>query len=263
MPYLVFELRAMPVDTMQAFMEYASHFDSANNGKMNLKIVHTQAVTEMMNQLTEKLDLPQRMQELAYVTAVYHDIGRFEQLKRYNTFWDHQSIDHAELSCEILKEEHLLEGFTEREQQMILTAISNHNKLDIEPGLDEETLLLCRLIRDADKCDIYRVFAFEDMVDTMNETLEQVARETVTDIVYETVLAHRCVKREDRETGLDVWVGFLSFVFDINFKESMEYVQEKGYYKIPFEQVTFTNPQTVERIRKIFEVVEGYMRGMK
>ena len=152
------------MDAMQMFMEYASRFDSTHNGKMKLKIVHTQEVTKVMERLTQALHLPEKMRRLAYICAVYHDIGRFEQLKRYDTFWDHQSIDHAQLSCEILKEEHLLEELSERERQMILTAIGNHNKLAIEPGLDEETMLLCQLIRDADKCDIFRVFAFEDII---------------------------------------------------------------------------------------------------
>lgn len=248
------------MDAMQVFMEYASHFDSTHNGKMNLKIVHTQEVTKVMERLVHALHLPEEMCRLAHICAVYHDIGRFEQLKRYDTFWDHQSIDHAELSCEILKEEHLLEALSEKEQQMILTAISNHNKFAIESGLDEETLLLCKLIRDADKCDIFRVFAFEDMVNTMSETLEQVAQETVTDIVYECVLAHSCVRREDRKTGLDIWVSFLTFVYDIYFDESIDWILESGYYKIPFEQVTFTNPQTVERVKVIFDEVEGYMK---
>lgn len=249
------------MDAMQMFMEYASRFDSTHNGKMKLKIVHTQEVTKVMERLTQALHLPEKMRRLAYICAVYHDIGRFEQLKRYDTFWDHQSIDHAQLSCEILKEEHLLEELSERERQMILTAIGNHNKLAIEPGLDEETMLLCQLIRDADKCDIFRVFAFEDMVDTMGETLEQVAQETVTDIVYECVLAHCCVRREDRRTGLDVWVSFLTFVYDIYFDESIDWILESGYYKIPFDQVTFTDPQTVERVKVIIAEVEEYMRS--
>lgn len=249
------------MDAMQVFMEYASRFDSTHNGKMKLKIVHTQEVTKVMERLTQALHLPEEMRRLAYICAVYHDIGRFEQLKRYDTFWDHQSIDHAQLSCEILKEEHLLGELPKKERQMVLTAIENHNKLTIEPGLDEETMLLCKLIRDADKCDIFRVFAFEDMVDTMGETLEQVAKETVTDIVYECVLAHRCVRREDRRTGLDIWVSFLTFVFDIYFKESIGWIWESGYYKIPFERVTFTNPQTVERVKVIFEEVERYMKS--
>ena len=116
------------MDAMQVFMEYASRFDSTHNGKMKLKIVHTQEVTKVMERLTQALRLSKEMCRLAYICAVYHDIGRFEQLKRYDTFWDHQSIDHAELSCEILQEEQLLAELSERERRMILTAIRNHNK---------------------------------------------------------------------------------------------------------------------------------------
>ena len=38
-------------------MEYASRFDSTHNGKMKLKIVHTQEVTKVMERLTQALRL--------------------------------------------------------------------------------------------------------------------------------------------------------------------------------------------------------------
>ena len=63
-----------------------------------MKIVHTQAVADVMNRLTRRLGLTERMRRLAYLCAVYHDIGRFEQLKRYNTFSDAESFNHALLS---------------------------------------------------------------------------------------------------------------------------------------------------------------------
>lgn len=52
-----------------------------------------------MEQLTAVLPLSESDRELAYLCAVYHDIGRFEQLKRYHTFLDYKSIDHAQLGC--------------------------------------------------------------------------------------------------------------------------------------------------------------------
>lgn len=35
--------------------------------------------------------------ELAWLSGMLHDVGRFEQIKRYNTFSDADSVDHANL----------------------------------------------------------------------------------------------------------------------------------------------------------------------
>ena len=152
------------MDAMQKFLEYASAYDDGSDTRIKLKIIHTQRVTEVLEQLTAALPLSESDRELAYLCAVYHDIGRFEQLKRYHTFLDYKSIDHAQLGCEILRQGDFLGELSDREREQVLTAIGNHNRLAIEDGLDEKTLLFAKLIRDADKCDIFRVFAQEDPV---------------------------------------------------------------------------------------------------
>lgn len=242
----------------EIFNEYASRYD-IDNGKIKLKIIHTMAVADVMEQLTTLCGFSKHICDIAGVCAVFHDIGRFEQVKQYDTFLDHLSRDHADLGCEVLVSEHFLDFLTEREQMQVLTAIRNHNKFKIEDGLDEETLLFCKLIRDADKCDIFRVFACEDMVDTMSETYEQVAEETVTDEVYDTIFRHETVLKTIRKTGLDIWVGFLAFFFDLYFDESVQILQDQKYYMQPFDRVQFTLPETRKKIAEIREEVEKYI----
>lgn len=249
------------MDAMQKFLAYADRYDRGDS-RVELKIVHTREVADVMDRLTRALRLAEHTCHLAHLCAVYHDIGRFEQLKRYGTFLDNQSIDHAGLGCEILKEEGMLWELPQKEQKMVLTAVANHNRLQIEEGLDEDTQLLCRLIRDADKCDIFRVFATEDSLDTAGRSSEEVAGETISDAVLKSILEHRCVERDDRKTGLDIWVSFLAFFFDLNFKESLRILMKEKYYRIPFEKAAFTNPETVRRLGIIFAEAEGYVDKM-
>lgn len=246
------------MNARKIFLDYAERYD-CNNGKIQLKIVHTFAVADVMDRLTAALGLDERQCFLAHVCAVFHDIGRFEQIKRYDTFLDHLSVDHAQLGCEVLEKEKFLEELPECERRMILAAIRNHNRYQIEEGLDDGTLLLCRLIRDADKCDIFRVFACEDMVDSIGETEEQVAQETITDEVYNSIFEHRCVKKEIRKTGLDKWVSFLAFFFDLYFDESVELLTQQRYYRQPFDRVVFADPDTAVRVTKVLEEIEAYI----
>ena len=246
------------MDAMQKFLEYTSAYDDGSDTRIKLKIIHTQRVTEVMEQLTAALPLSESDRELAYLCAVYHDIGRFEQLKRYHTFLDYKSIDHAQLGCEILRQGDFLDELSAREREQVLTAIGNHNRLAIEDGLDEKTLLFAKLIRDADKCDIFRVFAQEDPVDTTDFSAEQVGQEAVSDVVYESILGHYCIKKQERKTGLDVWVSFLSFFFDLNFAESLRIALKQGYYKKRFLELNFEDPATEERVRRCIAETEQY-----
>lgn len=248
------------MEAKQAFLNYANRYDRTN-GKIELKVVHTMAVAEVTEQITAALKLPERIAYLAQLCAIFHDIGRFEQVKRYDTFLDGRSVDHAKLGCRVLEEEGMLSELPQREQDMILTAIRNHNRFRIEEGLDEETILLCKLIRDADKCDIFRVFACEEMKDTMGETEEQVARETVSDVMLESILRRSCVKREERRTGLDIWVSFLAFFFDLYFDESVAIAKKQGYYRQPFDRVVFADSETAGRVKLILDEVEQYIDG--
>ena len=40
--------------------------------------------------------------EKAYIVGLLHDIGRFEQVRIYNTFRDAESVNHAQFSADLL-----------------------------------------------------------------------------------------------------------------------------------------------------------------
>ncbi|MDY4202973.1 MAG: HD domain-containing protein [Schaedlerella sp.] len=73
------------MNAKEVFLTYAGNFDR-NDGRIELKIVHTLAVADIMDRLTESLHLPEHLKSLAHICAMFHDIGRFEQVKQYGTF---------------------------------------------------------------------------------------------------------------------------------------------------------------------------------
>ena len=240
------------------FMDYVHRFDDLKNSKIDLKVKHSMEVTKVMDYLVSQMKVSDHFKELAHITAIFHDIGRFEQVKRYNTFYDGISVDHALLGLEVLKKEKLLD-LEDHDLYMVYTAIKNHNRYKIEDGLDQDTELLCKLIRDADKCDIFRVFATEDMVDTMGETIEQVSKETITPIIYEDILKHISIDKDKRKTGLDKWIGFLGFIYDLNFKQSIEYLRINRYYRMPFDSIVFEDEKTRNEISILLNDLEKYL----
>lgn len=242
------------------FDQYTQRFD-LEDGRNQLKLLHTYKVCEVMERLTKALSLSEELSRLAYLSALFHDVARFEQVREYGTFNDALSFDHGDRGVEIIVKEGFLQDIDKKEQKKVLKAIETHNKYKVEAVEDEETLLLCKLIRDADKCDIFRVFACENMVDTMGETIEQVSKETITDLVMETILNHSCINKLDRKTGLDKWIGFLGFLYDMNYVESIQIAKEEGYYRQPFDKTAFVDKETSRRVKVILQDVESFLES--
>ena len=65
------------------------------------------------------------------MAALLHDIGRFEQYRRYRTFADSRSENHASLGVKIIKQENLLQGCTAVAADTIIRTVGCHNRLDI------------------------------------------------------------------------------------------------------------------------------------
>lgn len=92
------------------FQEYTDRYDSTDP-KIKLKIDHTYRVADLCERIAKSLDLLQEDIDLAWLSGMLHDIGRFEQLRRYHTFSDAQSIDHAKFAVELLYEDGLIANY--------------------------------------------------------------------------------------------------------------------------------------------------------
>lgn len=240
---------------LENFAGYTRNYDSSDP-HIALKILHTHKVTQIMDKLCELENTPEDLAYLCFLAALCHDLGRFEQARIYHTFIDADSIDHAELSAKLLKEGPFLDHISPEDKKAVITAVRNHSRFAIEEGLDDKTLYLSRILRDADKLDIFRVFATEDLEVSCNGSLEQASRETISDPVYEAVMNHHAVLKSDRKTSLDIWTTFLGFFFDFNFDSSFAIAKEQGYYLQPFQCIEFQNPQTKQRVQDMLEEVD-------
>ena len=137
---------------------YVDTFREANGElppMMRLKRIHTAHVVENARLIATGEGFDAETARVCDAAALLHDTGRYEQLKRYNTFRDSDSIDHAVFSHDIVKENGWLDGDPQREA--ILTAVLFHNLRDVPDGLDPLTEVAVYTVRDADKLDIFRV----------------------------------------------------------------------------------------------------------
>ena len=137
--------------------EYVDGFkvDGKLSPMMELKRIHTAFVVRNAKEIAAGEGFDPETAEVCEAAALLHDTGRYEQLKRYNTFRDSDSVDHAVFSHDIVKARGWLDG--EPHADAILKAVLYHNRRDLPEGLDPLTLAAAHCTRDSDKLDIFRV----------------------------------------------------------------------------------------------------------
>ena len=86
---------------LAAFNDYASGYE-LGDVKIRLKYDHMLRVASRCAAIAESERECELPTDLAWLIGLVHDIGRFEQVRRYGTFVDSKSIDHAALSAELL-----------------------------------------------------------------------------------------------------------------------------------------------------------------
>ena len=94
-------------EVKKEFVSYVSAYDRTDI-KILLKEEHTERVAGLCEQIAESLRLSTEDTDLAWLLGMLHDIGRFEQLRRFGTFADAKSVNHAALSADILFQEGMI-----------------------------------------------------------------------------------------------------------------------------------------------------------
>lgn len=215
---------------------FASYCDSFRNGdpavqrNYDLKRQHTCNVCR--DALIVAQGMSPRFLMLAEVAALCHDLGRFPQYRDYGTFKDSDSLNHAHLSAQIMKRHAPLHFLSGAEFSRVDTAVRMHNAFQVPAGLPPETDALLRLLRDADKLDIWRVFieyfyapeperasaaglGFPDLPGCSPEPLAAVA-------------AGRMVQLSALKSLNDFKLLQVSWIYDINHPKALRLISERG-----------------------------------
>ncbi len=251
----------------ETFREYTDAYD-ATDEKIKLKIDHTYRVAELCERIAKAERMEKTEVDLAWLLGMLHDVGRFEQLRRYGTFSEADSIDHAALGADILfggplsAGKGLIRTYVDdaAEDEVIETAIRVHSAYRIPEGLAPRTEKLCHILRDADKIDILRVNVDVPLEEIYNTTTEELRNAAVTPAVMDSFYEHQATLRSIKRTPVDHVVGHISLVFELVFPESVRIVKEQGYLEklLHFEsRNTVTNAQFAE----LRAEMERYLKG--
>ena len=243
----------------KAYNQYIQNYDIKDK-KIALKVGHMLRVKENSKEIAKSLELEQEDIDLAELIGLLHDIGRFEQIKRYNTFIDKNSVDHGKLGVEILLKEGLIREFIEDNQydEIIKLAILNHNKNEIQPGLNQREEIHAKIIRDADKLDIFNFISFEPK-EAVYES-KDVEKEMFTPQVYEEFIKTNNVDYTKIKTHADILIAHFRYVYDLNYPYSINYIKEKQYVDKLYSRLKFENLETQKQLETIYNEAKNFLK---
>ena len=233
------------------FADYVAGFytdDADNNRTVSLKEKHTKRVCENIIILGNTLGLSDQEMILAETMGLFHDIGRFKQYAIYGTFDDMASENHAGLGLLEMATHNVLAVCSRDEKRWIEKAIAYHNAATIPEDEDEKTLFYIRLLRDADKLDIWKVLTdyYKERDKQPNSVLEIGLPDdpACSPQIVAAIRERRFARIEDLKSLNDFKLLQISWVFDLNFTHSFRAVKTCEY----IEQIEATLPHSKEII---------------
>ena len=253
----------MNIDIKNARIEFKNYVKdyNPNDPKIALKIAHIERVSQKARLISENLRLEEEDIRLAELIGILHDIGRFEQIKRFDSF-EPGTMEHAVYGAQLLfGPEKMIRRFVkdDRFDSLICTAIEKHSDFKLEGITDERTLLHAKLIRDADKLDNCRVKLEESMETLLGVDEKGVGEGVIAPKVWESCMAKESVLSSDRVSKVDYWISYIAQYYDINFPETYEIMREHDYVKRIMDRVPYALPETQEKMDILAAEMEEYM----
>ncbi|MBQ4282588.1 MAG: HAD-IA family hydrolase [Lachnospira sp.] len=231
------------------FNKYVSPYNVFED-RIKLKIEHTFRVASNCERIAKSLNLSDADVDMVWFLGMFHDIGRFEQVRRFGTFNDAESINHGELSADIICKakgagigaecfggaKMLCKEIADAagrgvvvDMDIVELAIRQHNAYRLPEDLSEREWLFSNILRDADKIDILKVCVEEPVEAVFMCSEEELYNSDITEEVMDAFFEGKAVLKSIRKTAIDKLVGHISLVNELVYPESIVIVKEQGY----------------------------------
>ena len=234
----------------KAFVDYVAAYDPSNP-RIALKIAHTYRVAQLCERIAP------HEKDLSWLCGILHDIGRFEQVRRFDTFNDAKSVSHASLGVNVLFGNDdpagpQIRSFVESdaEDELIRTAIATHSDYELPSSLDKRTRMHCNALRDADKIDILKVNCICPLQDIYGVSDEEMAQSPLSQEVVDIFYRHRTIPRGVRKYPADVLVGHICFAWELVYPLSVQIMFEQGHLDSMLNR-RFENPTTAKQFARM------------
>lgn len=202
-------------EEFKIFNDYVKQYDLRVPEIMR-KFHHTYRVVNYAEYIAESLNLSSEEIKLAKICALLHDIARFYQWTKYQTYSDLNSIDHGDMGEKILKDGFIKKfNLDEKNENIVFDTVRLHNKFEVE-SINEYTDIFVKIIRDADRLDIIENIYFA------NKDKEIVIKDNLLNDIYNG----KILLNKDTITDTDIVLKCISWINDFNYKSSFKYLKD-------------------------------------
>ena len=233
----------------EKFKEYVFENFDMNENRISLKYYHSLRVMDIANNIAINENFNESDIELSNIVGLLHDYARFPQWKKYNTYSDINSIDHGDLGVELLFDNKKIESFNIKKEYYdeVYDAIKYHNKLVTKENISVHNKLLCKLIRDADKLDIFYLYGTDKTLFIQDD--KEISEEIKKDFYQKKQIDRNLVKSKNDNIILN-----LGMIFDLNFDYSYKYIKENKLIDKLWERIV-----DKDKFKEYFEYVKKYV----
>lgn len=265
----------------EAFDSYVAAYD-ATNPRIALKVEHTLRVAELCERIAREAGFTPAGTDLAWLCGLLHDIGRFEQLRRWDTFSDAASTSHAALGVEVLFGNEGDTGVADDDgsaagtigiihrfidpsdelEEVIRAAVGFHSDYRLPEDLDVRTHAICDVVRDADKLDILRVASTDTVETVLNATEDELLASAVSPAIEDAFFEHRTAHYSERVTPVDYLVNLACFAFELVYPTSLEIADEQEYiYRALERPFGIERPFENKATAQLMNRMDGHLRA--
>jgi response regulator RpfG family c-di-GMP phosphodiesterase len=244
------------------FDDYVAKYyadDEYVNANLKLKEDHSRRTCEEILYLADELGLDANRRRIAAAAALFHDIGRFEQFIRHQTYNDPRSVNHCLLGLEVLRDTRAFDNLQSNERELVEKAIEYHGLRELPEDLDDEVLLFSRLIRDADKLDVFYVVVsnyqrYRENPDQFLLEIELPDGPDYSPDVVADIMHARLIDYHRLRTLNDMKLMQLGWVYDVNFTATLKRIKQRGF----LQTLAGFLPET-DDIKKLKEKIFAYV----
>lgn len=218
----------------EKFKEYVFNNYDITDEAIKRKYEHSLRVADLCRKIGESINVKD-IDTLEHI-GLLHDVARFNEWITYHTFKE-PNFDHGMAGANMIK--------PYISDENIINAVYYHNKLELPKEYANN--YYCKIIRDADKVDIFKIF--NDCVLYENGSLNEFSDQIRADFMNE-----KSIKNGDIKYFGDSVLSILAFIYDLNYDYSLRIIKDNHYLEKIYEQLNEKN-----KYEEYFKFINKYI----
>lgn len=238
---------------MKVFEQYVKKFDM-NNNNIKSKYFHSLKVMELSSDIATTIGLFNEEEIVVIeIIALFHEIANFNNVANKN-LGEEDLDDFALKSVEILFNEGLLRKITDdtKYDDIIKLAIFASDKNGLPSSINAKDAAYCKILRDANKLDRFRMILNYPIIDTRIEGFP-------SSMVYDRFKQFKVIDKKLSENNSDDVIITLSEVFNLNYRYSYAILKRNDYIDKIIGSLKFNDKKTSNFYGQIGKVLNMYV----